>query len=150
MKPITIRPDGLLWRLATTYGTLNAWQAKEVGTDTCTYLRSVLWGVAVCVLITVMVSLVILLFIGVPLIPVVVGLVTGTWLLEAEFWVVAGLWGVLGLFAVHQVLKHHRVIERLFGSVRYDEEPSQVALLYRSFKDKVCVPIKVKEPSSAE
>ena len=139
MKVYRFKNTGLLWRLATTYGTLDS-GCSRWGTDICQYTKAVLIGVAVvlCIIaggvIAGYVALDTIAFWTMVIfldsqIEASVGAMVGTVLLF-----IAAL-----LFLIFKVDDAIRAWRRREIETLRDEEPGPVRQMYRAWKEKYCV-----------
>lgn len=150
MRAIRVKDSGVLWRLATYYGTLDSYTVRNGGADICSYTRAVLAGI-----------------VGVLFIIAVLGVcaaIVGDTLAFIAAWFVStghveiGLGAFIGLalaslLAAIVALGFVKLFidEALYAVARRKRdreeagvEPSTLTQMYRSWKEKTCVKIEVE------
>ena len=132
MKPIVIKKDSLLCKIAINFGGMNGFDLRY-GVSICEYNLHILAGLIAVLLITFVTISMVCLMIS-PVIYGVLHLYQGTTLnLNTRFGIIVDLVAIslFGIFKYHdnQYYKPHN------NKVK---EPSKLYLHWKSFKDKVC------------
>jgi hypothetical protein len=139
VKPLTFK-RGLLWRLAAVYGPIDRW-GDRTNTNTCTYALSILGGLLACVGI---VLFTVVLLMGLIVLPSIMLWYSALVPLPHEFWPL--VWALVAVMAVGLAfaVDHWNEFQFQWAS----QSQGQVALLWRSFRDKACTPITFTENKS--
>lgn len=150
MRAIRVKDSGVLWRLATFYGTLDVYTVRNGGADICSYTRAVLAGIVAVLFITVVLG--ICAWIVGDTLAFIAAWFVSTGQLEMGLGAFIGL--ALGAFAVAFVVvgTMKLCIEEALCSVaarrrsreKAGVQPSTLTQMYRSWKEKTCVKIEVE------
>lgn len=149
MKAFTLSKKSWHWRLAVTYG--NHYE-YDTDTDLCTYIRHVMRGIFVALLVTAAGGLCISAPMGSLLAWIAYVITHGMTEMDPVAFAGAALIGgitiLTGLFVLFNTDAGEEVISKVKGAVKITipkpKEDSFLVLAYRSFKDKTCVRLRVQ------
>jgi hypothetical protein len=150
MKTETVNVNSWHYRLATTYGPQSKYELSYGDANLCAYIRSVIVGLLIVLLITILGSLLSLAFIGAPIIYIIASILEiGVHLPIDEYFAIILIELVLvfifGVFCFFETNIHRKVfygIQKVTQATGVSkvipETPSFVKLAYRKFKEKTC------------
>jgi hypothetical protein len=135
MEAIIISKKSLLWRLATSYGSLSAWEQED--TDLCTVTKAWMRGLLI-ILLMIIVSVLLLL----PLM----------WIsIAAVYWMVNGVVGPLDYAYASAAI--YALFVGVIGIIAYrdyrmshyrESKPTILSEAWKSIKEKTCVRIRAE------
>ena len=149
MKAFTLSKKSWHWRLAVTYGSHYEYDTE---TDLCTYIRNVLKGIFVVMLVIVAGGLCISAPMGSLAAWIVYVITNGITEMDpvafAGAFLIFGFVILTGLFLLFNTDTGEEVVSKVKRAVRIKipkpQEDSFLVLAYRSFKDKTCVRLNVQ------
>lgn len=142
MNPIIVNKKSWHYRLATVYGPLSDCD----GVDSCRYIRAVIVGLFVMLVIGILSCLFLILPVD-SLVWVIASIIGGGFVGQPHFFAVflgVMISAIAFLIGWNIIWIRQKIIDRRYARSLMHVEPSTISKLYGSFKNKFCVPIEVK------